>query len=55
MDVFRVFSIVHMVPNRVTRHIIMSKEIFIFANHAENEVGRLVPDIFFFLKKLYVM
>ena len=26
-------------------------EIFFFKNHAENEAGRLVPDLFFFKKK----
>ena len=25
-----------------------------FKNHAENEVGRLVPDYFLFFKKLYI-
>ena len=26
---------------------------FFFKNHAENELGRLVPDLFFFQKALY--
>ena len=29
----------------------MTREIFPFKNHAENEAGRLVPDIFLFFKK----
>ena len=32
----------------------MTLEIVFFRNHAENEAGRLVPDLFFiFLKNLY--
>ena len=27
------------------------REIFFFKNHAENEAGRLVPDLFLFFKK----
>ena len=31
------------------------REKFFFKNHAENEIGRLVSDLFlFFLKKLYI-
>ena len=30
---------------------IKHKKIFFFKNHVENEVGRIVPDSFFFLKK----
>ena len=34
----------------------ITREIFSFKNHAENEAGGLVPDPFlFFLKKLYAM
>ena len=35
----------------------MTREIFFFENHAENEAGRLVPDVFFFffLTKLYML
>ena len=29
----------------------MTREIFFFKNHAENEAGRLFPDVFLFLKK----
>ena len=29
----------------------ITKEIFFFRNHAENEVERLVPDLFLFFKK----
>ena len=29
----------------------MTREIFSFKNHAENDAGRLVPDLFLFLKK----
>ena len=29
----------------------MTREIFYFKNHAENEVGRLVPELFLFFKK----
>ena len=29
----------------------MTREIFLFKNHAENEAGRLVPDVFLFFKK----
>ena len=29
-------------------------EIVFFENHAENEVGRLVPDFFLFFKELYI-
>ena len=29
----------------------MTKEIFLFKNHAENEVGKLVPDRFLISKK----
>ena len=29
----------------------ITREIFYFKNHAENEAGRLVPDLFFFQKK----
>ena len=29
----------------------MKTEIFFFNNHAENEVQRLVPDLFLFFKK----
>ena len=29
----------------------MTREIFVFKSHAENEAGRLVPDLFFFLKE----
>ena len=28
----------------------MTKEIFFLKNHAENEAGRLVPDLFLFFK-----
>ena len=28
-----------------------NKRYFFFKNHAENEAGRLVPDLFLFLKK----
>ena len=31
----------------------MTSEIFSFKNHAENESGRLVPDLLFFKKALY--
>ena len=30
----------------------ITKEIFFFKNYAENETGSLVPDLFYFLKKL---
>ena len=30
----------------------LSKEIFFFKNHAENEAGRLVRDLFLFFKKV---
>ena len=29
-----------------------NREIFFFKNYAKNEVGRLVPDLFLFLKSL---
>ena len=29
----------------------ITREIFFFENHVENEAGRLVPDLFLFLKK----
>ena len=29
----------------------MTREIFFFKNNAENEAGRLVPDLFLFFKK----
>ena len=29
----------------------MSREMFFFKNHAENESGRIVPDLFFKKKK----
>ena len=32
----------------------ITREIFFFKIHAKNEVGRLVPDLFLFLKKLYM-
>ena len=32
----------------------MTREIFFFKNHAENEAERLVPDRFCFLRKLYI-
>ena len=33
----------------------ITREIFLFGNHAENVTGRLVPDLFLFYKKrLYV-
>ena len=28
--------------------------VFFFKNHAENEAGRLVPNLFMFLRKLYM-
>ena len=31
-----------------------NEEIFFLKNHAENEVEMLVPDLFLFLKKLYI-
>ena len=31
----------------------LSVDIFFSKNHAENEAGRPVPDLFLFLKKLY--
>ena len=34
--------------------LIESKKIFLFKNHAENEAGRLFPDLFVFLKKRYI-
>ena len=30
----------------------MTREIFFFKNHAENEAGGLIPDLFVFLKKV---
>ena len=34
----------------------MTREIFLFKNHAENEAGKLVPDRFLFFKKaLYLV
>ena len=32
-----------------------NKRNFFFKNHAINEIGRLVQDLFLFLKKLYMM
>ena len=29
----------------------LAREIFFFKNHAENEVGKLVPDFYLFFKK----
>ena len=29
----------------------ITREIFFFKNHAQNETGRLVPDLFLFFKK----
>ena len=29
-----------------------TRKLFYFKNHAENEVGRLVPDIFLFFKEM---
>ena len=29
----------------------MTRKIFVFKSHAENEAGRLVPDLFSFFKK----
>ena len=29
----------------------MTRQIFFFKNHAENEAGRLVPDLFLIFKK----
>ena len=31
-----------------------NREIFFFKNHAENEAGRQVSDLFLFFKKLYI-
>ena len=32
----------------------ITREIVLFKNHAQNEVGRLVPDLFLFWKKIYI-
>ena len=32
----------------------MTREIFFFKNNADNEVGRLAPDLFLFFQKLYM-
>ena len=32
----------------------IAREVFFFKNHTGNEAGRLVPGLFFFLKKLLV-
>ena len=32
----------------------MTREVFFFISYAENMVGRLVPDLFLFLKRLYI-
>ena len=32
----------------------ISREIVLLKNHAENESGSLVPDLFLFFKKLYM-
>ena len=31
----------------------IASKVFFFKNHAENEIGRLFPELFLFLKKLY--
>ena len=33
---------------------VLGARILLFKNYAENELGRLVPDLFLFFKKLYL-
>ena len=35
--------------------LIESKKIFLFKNHAENEAGRLFPDLFLFFERSVIL
>ena len=40
-----------MQPDNEISSVNRTREIFFFKNHADNEAGRLVPDLFLFFKK----